>query len=96
MLASLEQGGKLLDTRNREIIPEILPSIIAGITSALCITLIWLLLGAIVITLIIAAELGLATYIAIIMISSNGKFLEDVKEGMRILRRVRRKDQETD
>ena len=94
-LLVLNKAGKLLDMRNREIIPEILPSIIAGIASALCITLIQLLLGATVITLIIAAGLGLATYIAIITIASHGKFLEDVKEGIRIIRRVRKKNQET-
>jgi len=94
-LLVLNKAGKLLDTKSREIIPEILPSIIAGIASALCIALIQQLFGATVIVLILAALLGLATYIAIIIKVSHGKFLEDVKEGMQIIRRVRKKNQKT-
>jgi len=87
-LLVLNKAGKLLDVRNRQITSEILPPIIAGMATALCIIMIQLLLGATVIALIIAGGLGLVTYFAIITIASHGKFLEDIKEGIGIVRRA--------
>jgi len=89
----LYKAGKLINMRNREIVPEIMPSIIAGLASALCIALLQLFLGVNILSFVIIVGLGFAVYIAIITIASHGKFLEDVKEGMRIIKKVRKKNQ---